>query len=151
MEGRAQYTLGGSRIYYPKCATWHVDCSELKAVKTQRLRRSFVVLPGQPKINLDGEPVPEKGPWPKTTFCIRKTYLHGRANICLPIVCSSHLSANCLPPPLKPQDPIPFLFSSGWHISLKCLTAFELLMSLWGSCTHKIKFVFLLLICPMSI
>ena len=48
----------------------------------------------------------------RDSFFIRKTYLHGIANICLPIIWSSHLLVNCLPPSLKPQTPT--AFSLAW-------------------------------------
>ena len=39
-------------------------------------------------------------------FFIRKTYLHGIANICLPIICSSHL-LSCLHPLWSPRPLLP--------------------------------------------
>lgn len=48
--------------------------------------------------------------------------------------------------PLKSQT-LPLLLSTGWHRSLSCLTAGELLLSLWGSFIYITKFIYLLLIC----
>lgn len=67
------------------------------------------------------EPVPGREQIPRITFYIRKTYLHGMANICLPNICSS--SYELPSSPLNP-DPYPLLLNLGWHISLSCLTLF---------------------------
>ena len=53
--------------------------------------------------------------------------------------------------PFGSPDPYPLLLSSWWHINLNYLIAREPLMSWWSSCMYKIKFVFLLFVCSMSI
>ena len=45
-------------------------------------------------------------PLPAITFYIRKAFLQGRANICLPNTCSSHLPMKCLLPLWSPR-PLP--------------------------------------------
>ena len=46
------------------------------------------------------------------------------ANICLPNICSSSISVNCLPPPWSPR-PLSVLLRSGLYLSFNCLTAGE--------------------------
>ena len=86
-------------------------------------------------------------------------FLPGTANICLPNVVSSYLPVNHLPPfwspslpsPPPPRSPHPSLLSSGWEISLNCLTAFDPFMSLWACHTLEITSAFLLLIYLTSV
>lgn len=61
-----------------------------------------------------------------------------------------HHPVNCLPSPWSFR---PLLFSSysGWHVILNCPSVFDPLTSLWGSCMYEITFVFLLLICYVSL
>lgn len=83
-------------------------------------------------------------------FFVRKTYLHGIANICLIISLSSnHCSSHLLNCPLLFKAPGPYclLLSKRWYICLNCQTIFE---SWWGFCKYVIKVNFVLLICLIS-
>ena len=82
----------------------------------------------------------------RDSFFIRKTYLHGIANICLTIICSSHLLT--VPLLFEVPDPYCLLLSVRWYICLNCQTIFE---SRWGFCKYVIKLNFVLLICLISI
>ena len=82
----------------------------------------------------------------RDSFFIRKTYLHGIANICLTIICSSHLLT--VPLLFEVPDPYCLLLSVRWYICLNCQTIFE---SRWGFCKYVIKLNFVFLICFISI
>ena len=82
----------------------------------------------------------------RDSFFIRKTYLHGIANICFTIICSSHLLT--VPLLFEVPDPYCLLLSVRWYICLNCQTIFE---SRWGFCKYVIKLNFVFLICFISI
>lgn len=96
--------------------------------------------------------VADRGHWArpacsKPSVCPWVSAWHG--NHWFASMCPSHLPVNC-PPPWCSPIPYPLLLSSGWHMSLNCLTACGS-QFLWGPRTYVIKFIFLLLICLMFI
>lgn len=76
---------------------WHVNCFELMAVKTQKTWKNFATFPLTIQKNLHRGPVPGKELLPETASYIRKTDLHGVANICLPNILSTHFPVNSHP------------------------------------------------------
>ena len=73
---------------------------------------------------LDGWTVPERELLPEITFIFRHTYLHGRANICVPK--NMLFSGSCELNSFEILKSCPLLLSSGWYISLTCWQSLSL-------------------------
>lgn len=113
---------------------WHKDCvlSSLiweTAEKLIKQNKSQLFCKGnlrlQKKFTLERGPVPGRA----DTWHLRDLPA-GQGNLWFPNIDSPHLPI-IVSPSSPPKDKTPFL-SSGWHISLNCLAAFNL-TSLWGS------------------
>ena len=66
---------------HPRKWLWHIDYFELKTVRAQQTQKELVTFPWTAYKVLDRGPVPGRKLLPEIIFYIRKTYLHGRANI----------------------------------------------------------------------
>ena len=72
--------------------------------------------------NLDKGSLPGRELLPETASYIRKIYLHGRANICLPNICSFHLPVSCFPPLWSPRLLLPSPHLGGGLVIKLCPT-----------------------------
>lgn len=119
---------------------WHVDYFELKAIKTQQIWGKLFS-PFTAQKNVDHRPGPEWKQLPETAFYLQwQTPGYQTPTLLMFLWSALHLS--------EASDSI-WILSSGWQRSLNCLTAFESSIFMRLQC-YRIKFGFLLVICPMS-
>ena len=93
-------------------------------------------LPLSAEKNLDGGPVPGRGLLPKiSAFYIRKTSLHGMANICLPNICYFLSPYEWSFSSLKSQAPYPLFLSFSLYVYKPRLPVWE--PHIFGVCSTQ--------------
>ena len=115
---------------YPKLSLWHVDDFQLKTIKAQQTQEELFIPFSTALENLDRGLVPERErererDISNTNFFHWEAYLHDSANICLPNICSCHLSVNCLPSLSSARPLHSSSLAQGWPIILYSQAAGE--------------------------
>ena len=130
MEIRTLTCEGKLNMPPPHVSLWHGDSFQLMALETLQVQEKVFTSPLTAWKYLDGWTVPERELLPEITFIFRHTYLHGRANICVPK--NMLFSGSCELNSFEILKSCPLLLSSGWYISLNYLTAWGWVLCLCG-------------------